>query len=132
MARACEILVVEDDPSVGALVRELLGDEGYRVTVVATYEAALAALDGSAFDVVLLDSPGAPLTADHWRAMACLRDRAGATPVVLFTAHREADVNEYAARGFRSVIFKPFDVEALLAAIDAALPDDCEPESNAA
>ena len=132
MGRICEVLVVEDDDILGELVRDLLRGEGHRVTVARDYARALALLGHDSFDVVLLDSPGVPLHAAHWEAMGRVRERAGDTPIVLFTAHREADVADYAAHGFRAVVHKPFDVGDLLDAIERALPDDCEADPSAA
>lgn len=132
MARVCDILVVEDDPEIGTLVGDLLDMEGYRVTVAAHYHAAAAALAAGRFDVVLLDTPGAPLTAAHWDAMGRLRALAGDTPVVLFTAHGDNALDDHAARGFHGVIRKPFNLDDLLAVVNVIMPDDCAPESHAA
>lgn len=132
MAQVCEILVVEDDAYLGELVRDILGDEGYRVTAAADYPAAAAALTRQSFDFVLLDTPGAALTAGDWDRMARLRGLAGDTPMVLFTAHHQTEVADSAARGFHAVIHKPFGVDDLLAVVNRALPDECVAESKAA
>ena len=132
MARVCEILVVEDDTSIGELVREILDDEGYRVTVARDYRAATAALARATFDFVLLDSPGTVLTDDQWGAMVRLRERAGATPVVLFTAHHHAQIADHTGHGFHAVLHKPFTLDDLLAVVHRTLPDECAPVSDAA
>jgi CheY-like chemotaxis protein len=82
--------------------------------------------------LVLLDTPGAPLTVAHWDAMDRLRLLAGATPVVLFTAHHDDLLGDHAARGFHGVIRKPFDVADLLAVVNLTVPDDCASALDAA
>ena len=125
MARPCDILVVEDNAEIGVLVNVLLDEEGYCVDVVADYHAATAKLGSARFDLVLLDTPGAPLTAAHWDAMAQLRELAGDTPVLLFTAHHDDTLTDHAARGFHGIIRKPFDLDTLVAAVNRAMPDEC-------
>jgi CheY-like chemotaxis protein len=132
MARVCEILVVEDEADLATVVRDLLSEEGYRVTVAASHATAGALLAVERFDVVLLDSPGAALGEAAWAAMARLRALAGDTPVVLFTAHHPALVGDVAAHGFAAVVHKPFDLEQLLAVVDRELPADCEAAPDAA
>jgi DNA-binding NtrC family response regulator len=129
MARTCDILVVEDNAEIGALVNVLLDQEGYCVDVVADYRAAAAKLDSARFDLVLLDTPGAPLTAAHWDAMAQLRELARDTPVILFTAHHDDTLTDQVARGFHGVIRKPFDLDTLVAVVERAMPDDCAAEA---
>lgn len=125
MTRTCDILVVEDNAEIGALVSVLPDQEGYGVDVVADYRVAAAKLGSDRFDLVLLDTPGAPLTAAHWDAMAQLRELAGDTPVILFTAHHDDTLTDQAARGFHGVFRKPYDLDALIAVVERALPDDC-------
>jgi DNA-binding response OmpR family regulator len=54
-APGATILVVDDDPKIGALVRAYLERERYRVVTAADGRAALAALDASAPRLVVLD-----------------------------------------------------------------------------
>jgi PAS domain S-box-containing protein len=49
------ILVVDDEPEIGALLAEALGRDGHRVEVAASGRAAIAALDSRPFEVVLSD-----------------------------------------------------------------------------
>ena len=132
MARVCAILVVEDDGDLGALMRDLLDIEGYSVTWATDYAKAATALRTACFDAILLDTPGAPLTADHWGAMARLQALAGGTPVILFTAHHTEAIADHAAHGFAAAIRKPFQLDDLLAVINRTLPDDCDADSDAA
>jgi DNA-binding NtrC family response regulator len=50
-----EVLVVDDEADIRALISEILGDEGYAVTVAANAAEARAAKGARRFDLVLLD-----------------------------------------------------------------------------
>jgi CheY-like chemotaxis protein len=49
------VLVVDDDPSIRALIRLYLESAGYAVIEAADGRRAMAALDGQAMDLVILD-----------------------------------------------------------------------------
>lgn len=49
------VLVVDDDPRVREVLREVISGEGYRVTTVETGERALEELDRRHYDLILLD-----------------------------------------------------------------------------
>src|SRR5215210_3346087 len=106
------VLAVEDEPDIVAVVREVLAPEGYAVTAVDRVEAAAALLRTGGFDLVLCDG----LSSDPrraWQNALAVLAAAGATPVALFTAHAVAPDRATAA-GFRAVLRKPFDLDALL------------------
>jgi DNA-binding response OmpR family regulator len=124
------VLLVDDDPAVGDLVRDLLTDEGYAASVLGavTSEALRAAVDRLEPDCLLLDSRGPLDYGDSWRDAAWARARARAVPVVMFTAStaavREAEAGESArsrAAGLFAVVAKPFDLDALLATVERAV-----------
>ena len=117
------VLVMDDAPDVLALRRELLEDEGYRVSASPTILSAdrIALL---APDLIITDlrfearrvAPGAPAP---WRA----DPRLGRVPVVLCTAaHLAAErmAGELAAQRVR-VVHKPFDLDRLLGEVAEAL-----------
>lgn len=131
----CQVLIVEDDAMIRALVRDVLGEEGYRITAVATVAAAEAALADTAFDLVLTDyfgsSPYDPRD-DRWATLDRLCALAGATPVVLFSAHTPGVFAGYQVHGIDDLLPKPFEISDLLAAVERNLADDCEVEQAAA
>lgn len=61
-SRPQSILVVDDERCIRDLMARVLGDEGYRVTVVQDVPAAIAVLDRIQFDAILTDlrMPGPP------------------------------------------------------------------------
>jgi two-component system, OmpR family, response regulator ResD len=113
------ILVVDDDPSVRALLCDVLELEGHVVTEVADGYAALRALAVARPECVVLDvrMPGM----DGHEVLARVRASAGGLelPVVMVTAAADDDT---AWRGWSGgvdhVLGKPFDAEELLALVD--------------
>ena len=116
------ILVVDDDPSVGALVRTVLECEGHVVQVVADGYAALRAVAAERPDCVVLDvvMPG---MGGH-EVLARLRASTGGLelPVVMLTAAAD-DANAWRAwsGGADYLLGKPFDVDELLRHVDGLL-----------
>jgi len=113
------ILVVDDDASVRALLRDLLELEGHVVRVVADGYAALRAVAAERPDCVVLDVvlPGM----DGHEVLTRLRATAGGreVPVVMLTAAAD-DAN--AVRGWCGgmdhLLGKPFDTDELLGHVD--------------
>jgi CheY-like chemotaxis protein len=119
------LLVVDDDPDLCAVTAAVLRDAGYRVTVVATEAAALAALAARHYALILMDPLGATSGGDpgRWDALERVRAAGDGTPTLVFTAYPPAAFAEWRARGFAGCVAKPFDVDDLLAAVAAALGD---------
>ena len=105
------ILLIEDDVAVQELMQLLLEEEGYAVVVSRTPADATALLDAVAFDLVITDGFSTVPTAVVTNTLDVLA-AAGATPVALFTAHR-IELEEARAAGFRDLIAKPFELDAL-------------------
>jgi CheY-like chemotaxis protein len=109
------ILVVDDDPSIRALLRDVLEHEGHDVQTVADGFAALRAVAAARPDCVLLDvrMPGL----DGHEVLARLRRRADgpALPVVMLTAAAD-DANAWQAwsGGADYFLAKPFEARELL------------------
>lgn len=116
------VLVVEDDPKLGDLLEQGLGEDGFAVTRARDGEAGLAlALTGD-FDVVLLDymlprKSGHQLTLD-------LRAAGSPTPILLLTA-RDApdDLQRAREAGVNDVMTKPFRFADLIDRLRALAPD---------
>jgi len=118
------ILVVEDDPTIAALVQTCLQDEGYRVVIALHFAQAVDALAHTRFALVLADTLSATQAvrgADRWTLLEQVRALAGYTPVVIFTAHRAQEYADFRARGFHDLLLKPFDLDELVATVQRSL-----------
>ncbi len=122
------ILVVEDTAPIAAIIEETLNDiPAYRATAVGDGADALAFVAEVRVDLVLLDVnlPGLDGFAIHDLLRA--RPDTASVPILFMTAgvHDE----EFARRGERGCIKKPFDLDDLLLRVastlagDACLPD---------
>jgi DNA-binding response OmpR family regulator len=113
------VLIVEDDHSIGALVRTYLERLGYRVVWVRTGEDALIELTRHPVKIVILDIrlPGM----DGFDVCRAIRARSS-VPVVMLTARdEEADRVTGLELGADDYIPKPFSPRELAARIKAVL-----------
>jgi DNA-binding response OmpR family regulator len=114
------ILVVEDTPAIAEIIETILNDiPTYQATAVTNGAAALAFVAEVCVDLVLLDInlPGLDGFAIHDLLRA--RPETTVVPILFMTAgDHEA---EFARRGVRDYIRKPFDLDDLLLRVAAAL-----------
>jgi DNA-binding response OmpR family regulator len=108
------IVLVDDDPSFGAIVTEFLAEEGHDVRWVMGHAEALQDADARDTDVYLLDGFGrdaTELTETHRALLQALGARA---PVILCSAHLWARLMPAEEIGVAAVLPKPFELDALL------------------
>ena len=125
-----QLLVVDDDEDIRALLRLLLERAGYEVDDQADGRAALRAFHNGDHDLVLLDVTMPDL--DGWELLERIRDLSE-VPVLMLTAR---DTESDRVRGLRGgaddYVSKPFDREELVARVEALLrraPRDDSPVS---
>jgi DNA-binding NtrC family response regulator len=134
------ILVIEDDEILGPSLVQRLKLEGWHAQLAPTGRDALAALARQTPDMVICDIrlPDA----DGEQLMADVFARAGAVPTIFMTAHGGVDQAVRLVRaGARDYLIKPFDLDELVAKLEAgarltepageaAVPDDARPFSS--
>ncbi len=125
--RQLEVLLAEDNPVNQQVAVGLLSKRGHHVTVVGNGREAVAALDGRAFDVVLMDVQmpemgGLEATAvirDRERQKGHKGDKPAHVRIVAMTAHAmKGDRDRCLAAGMDGYLSKPVDPKALFAAIE--------------
>ncbi|MDB4957385.1 MAG: hypothetical protein JWO36_4954 [Myxococcales bacterium] len=115
------VLVVDDDPAIRRVCARVLGAEGWVVTLAENGRIAMAALEApeNQFDCVLTDVNMPEL--DGFALVSEVRKRDEELPVLLMTGDPSLDGAVRAIdRGAVSYITKPFDQEALAAAVARA------------
>jgi two-component system, OmpR family, response regulator MprA len=120
------ILVVDDDPPIRRMLERTLAAEGYEVTAAADGGAALAAIERSAPDLLVLDvaMPGL----DGLAVCRRLRRLGLALPILLLTARDTvSDRVTGLDAGADDYLVKPFAGEERLARIRALLRRGSEP-----
>jgi CheY-like chemotaxis protein len=121
------ILVVDDDPMVGATIEILLQRQGFDVTLADGGETGLAALETQSFDVMLVD-----IFMPHMRGYESIRifhERAPAIPLIAMSGYAFAssaspspDFLRLALElGATRCLRKPFTPEMLLTTIRECL-----------
>ncbi len=125
-----QLLVVDDDEDIRALLRLLLERAGYEVDDQADGRAALRAFHKGNHDLVLLDVTMPDL--DGWELLERIRDLSD-VPVLMLTARdSESDRVRGLRGGADDYVTKPFDREELVARVEALLrraPRDDSPAS---
>ena len=113
-----DVLVVEDEARMAALLRQGLEEEGFTVTVSRNGNEALGIAQSSLFDVIVLDVmlPGL----DGFTIARRLREARNRTPILMLTARdADQDVINGLNLGADDYLTKPFSFEVLLARIRA-------------
>ena len=121
---ASHVLVLDGEPSIRALIREVLEEAGYRVSVAAERGASLAVVKRVDPDLVVLDLVLGKEDLG-WQVLqqVSLDPETADIPVVVCTGamHMLRRVEDrLAPRGIR-VLTKPFDVDELASAVGSGL-----------
>lgn len=106
------ILVIDDDRAIGELIRDVLGDEGYDVSLVDDLESAAADVNP---DLVITDLVGLHhYDTDAARVVvARVSERYPGIPLIVCTGHEQA-LREASRLGAKAAVRKPFTLEALV------------------
>lgn len=117
-----ELLIIEDDPELQAVLSTGLSAAGYAITAASTGEEGLRLAGRQSFDLIMLDLMLPDV--DGWTVLRLLRERnqTVTTPTMLVSALDHASEK---VRGFQlgadDYVTKPFDWNELLARINASL-----------
>ncbi len=116
-----QVLVVDDEADIRALISDILSDEGYGVTVAGNAEEARASRSASRFDLILLDiwmpdTDGITLLRE-WNEAGDLN-----CPVVIMSGHGTVDTAVEATRlGAFDFVEKPLSLAKLLRTVEGAI-----------
>jgi DNA-binding NtrC family response regulator len=122
------VLVVDDDPAMREALGEALTDMGHEARLADCGAAALAALEQDSIDAALLDlrMPGM----DGLELLSRIRERPGAPPVAVLTAHATAHNTIEAMRlGAFDHLTKPIGREELARVLTSMLAAGAEQRS---
>jgi CheY-like chemotaxis protein len=124
------ILCIDHSPEILALLKDLLEDEGYRVTIWTQADKDLTELIALGPDLITLDYMWSTIDND-WSFLQLIRldPHTRKIPVILCTgAVREVQAMEdHLERMDVSVVFKPFDIEQMLQSAHDALGREAAP-----
>ena len=123
------VLVVDDDPMVCMAIEIYLERHDFQVTIADGGEAGLRALEGAAYDLMIVD-----IFMPHMRGFESIRifhERAPAVPLIAMSGYAFANLNSPAPDFLRMVLElgasrclrKPFTPAALLTVINECLSE---------
>ena len=110
------ILVVDDDPDIGLMIKTMLEYHGYSVVVTDRPEKAEELLASSHFDLLVMDMLLSGMNGMDICARLKKNETLSHVPVIMISAHpnaREICINA----GADDFVSKPFDMEEMLAKI---------------
>jgi CheY-like chemotaxis protein len=119
------VLVVDDTPYVRDVVRDILTEDGAKVSAVDSAEEALAALQRERPDVLLSDL-AMPGKGGYWligQVRALPPERGGVTPAAALTAYTGPEHRASVLRaGFQVHVEKPIGLDALIGVVAMLAP----------
>ena len=111
-----EILFVEDDVVLNAMVSDALGMLGFKLTTAKNGEEGLKLFESKVFDVVLSD-----INMPIMDGLTAAETIVVTTPVLMLTAFSQRELVERAnAAGVMAYVLKPFTINDLIPAIEIA------------
>jgi DNA-binding response OmpR family regulator len=113
------ILVVDDDPAIRTLLRTILGRRGYRVLEAGDGAAAIAQVERSLPDLVIMDWEMPTLNGRDAAAALKANPRTFGVPIVMLTSRSQIDDKVDALEiGVQDFVTKPFDLREFVARIE--------------
>ena len=117
-----DVLIVEDEADIRAMISGILEDEGYDVREAATSSEALAAVKSRKPDLVVLDVWLKGSDMDGIELLSELKGRYPNMPVIVISGHGTVETAVSAIRkGAFDYIVKPFKAEKLIVTATRAL-----------
>jgi two-component system, response regulator, stage 0 sporulation protein F len=111
------VLTVDDEPSVTLSLRYVFADPRYKVVGVSSGQAALAKLDSSPFDVIIVDEKMPDLSGVELVRM--IKERRYPAKIMVVSAQLLPEVRQaYECFDVHVMFSKPFDVGMLRDAVD--------------
>jgi CheY-like chemotaxis protein len=117
------VLLVDDAPELRRTIERLLANAGHEVTSAANGTAALRALEGGTFDVIVTDIVMPDM--EGLELIRKVRKTYASLPIIAMSGGGRAGAEDYLALassfGAAKTLEKPFPTETLTAAIDEVL-----------
>lgn len=128
-----DILVVDDERDIRAMIADILQDEGHGVRTAADSDSALSEINTAAPDLVILDIWLKDSRLDGIDILKRVRRDNPSIPVVIISGHGNIEIAVAAIKqGAYDFIEKPFNIDQLLVVVGRALEASQLRRENAA
>ena len=115
------IIVVDDEPMIVKVVKDIFKEEGYKVITALSGQEALEKLDKTKVDLILLDimMPGM----DGWDTCAKIKDnkKTENIPIIFLTAKADPISRSMGGLASTDYITKPFGIKDLKDRVDSVI-----------
>ncbi len=109
MQEGLEILILDDEPTVGERLKPALEEDGYRVEVFVDPKEALRRLEAKSFDIVVTDVRMKDV--DGIQVLERVRAKSDRTKVLMITGYATVELaREALSKGVFDFIAKPFKI----------------------
>ena len=119
---SAEILIIDDNPDIRSILKELIDDAGFKTRVAANYNQALTEIDKKLPDVAIIDVKLDKGDNDGIELLSHIKKKNKDIPVIIISGHANI---EMAVKSLKSGAFefiqKPFDQERLMNFINRAV-----------
>ena len=118
---AAKVLLVDDDRALQELIKMSLEIEGHEVTVASNGKLAMADIEASPFDLIILDLI-MPVMDGVCFIRWLRKERGNEVPVLIMSgASRDGMAQELKSNGATEVVRKPVDITTLLGQVNDLL-----------
>lgn len=120
-----KVLVVDDEPNIVLSLEFLMQQAGFDVDTAEDGEGALAKVEESPPDLILLDISLPGISGFDVLEQLRLDPRHARLPIIMLTAHgREVEQEKGLALGADDYVTKPFSTQALVEKVKSLLAED--------
>jgi len=119
---SAEILIIDDNPDIRNIIRDLISEHGYKTRVAANYNQALKEIDKKLPDVAIIDVKLDKGDNDGIELLSHIKKKNKDVPVIIISGHANI---EMAIKSLKNGAFefleKPFDQDRLMNFVNRAV-----------
>ena len=117
-----EILIIDDNPDIRNIIRDLINESGYKTRVAANYNQALTEIDKKLPDVAIIDVKLDKGDNDGIELLSHIKRKNKDIPVIIISGHANIEMAIKSLKnGAFEFIEKPFDQDRLMNFVNRAV-----------
>ncbi len=119
---SAEILIIDDNPDIRNIIRDLINETGYKTRVAANYNQALKEIDKKLPDVAIIDVKLDKGDNDGIELLSHIKKKNKDIPVIIISGHANIEMAIKSLKnGAFEFIEKPFDQDRLMNFVNRAV-----------